>query len=216
MVILYKYLSLSENRINWLIDIIEKDHIFLSDGKEFNDPFDVSISEKDEKIKKQNKFKILCLTSSYRNRLMWAHYADSHKGVCLTLELDEELVYPVFYTNKRIYNNTNLNMLVRHGNLKRSVIRKLSKEYDMEPRKKLGFVKDSTWTYENEYRVVCYGKERDILENRDYLKVHVRNVYLGACISEHDEKIIRNICKKKKVSVKKISFNKDSYSIKVN
>ena len=49
MVILYKYLSLSENRINWLIDIIEKDHIFLSDGKEFNDPFDVSISEKDEK-----------------------------------------------------------------------------------------------------------------------------------------------------------------------
>ena len=31
-------------------------------------------------------FRILCLTESYDNKLMWAHYADQHYGCVLELD----------------------------------------------------------------------------------------------------------------------------------
>lgn len=86
---------------------------------------------------------ILCLTCSNSNELMWAHYADSQRGVCLEFDLGRSL--NTFCFPKRV-------------------------EYDDEP-KRFNYIrawierndskviepiyhKSAVWSYEEEYRVV--------------------------------------------------------------
>jgi hypothetical protein len=45
---------------------------------------------------------IYCLSEVRENKLMWSHYADEHRGVCLgirTAALASHRIYPVHYTN---------------------------------------------------------------------------------------------------------------------
>ena len=42
-----------------------------------------------------SEFRILCLTKDNDNLLLWSHYADSHKGVVLGLNIDESIMKPV-------------------------------------------------------------------------------------------------------------------------
>ena len=75
----------------------------------FNDPFELTIADsKTKNIKHIKGLHILCLTNSIKNKLIWVHYANSHKGVCLTVKVPKKLVYPICYTRKRIYNSSNI------------------------------------------------------------------------------------------------------------
>lgn len=40
---------------------------------------------------KDNKLGILSLSKSYHDELLWAHYADSHKGFCIEYDLEKLL-----------------------------------------------------------------------------------------------------------------------------
>ena len=88
---LYKYVSL-----NYVVDILDNHRLFLNDGKNFNDPFEITITDKSNGTTRHiNGLHILSLTNSYRNKLIWSHYTDSHKGVCLTIQVPNQLVYSV-------------------------------------------------------------------------------------------------------------------------
>lgn len=77
-----------------------------------------------------------CMTTKPDNLLMWAHYADSHKGVCIKFDilkdLDSFLVpVPVDYNEQYIdFNMLNSDLL--------SVLRR----------------KSQAWKYEDEYRII--------------------------------------------------------------
>lgn len=77
-----------------------------------------------------------CMTTKPDNILMWAHYADSHKGVCLKFDILEDLdtflvPVPVDYNEQYInFNMLNSDLL--------SVLRRKSPE----------------WKYEDEYRII--------------------------------------------------------------
>ena len=214
---LYKYYSIDDDvKFQRILDLLETNEIYLSDGKDFNDPFDIRVtSRKNKKLNFVKKFRVLCLTSSYRNKLMWSHYADAHQGICITIETLTDLIYPVFYTRERVYDDTNLDLLLSKHN-KRSVIKKFVKPYDMISKKKLGYVKDSTWVYENEYRIVFYDKEIKDLIDGERLKVKISKVYLGNRIAFEKENKIKKICALKHIDVSKISFTDDGYAIRVN
>ncbi len=212
---LYKYYSISdEDNLHRIIDLINTKEIYLSDGKNFNDPFDIRItSRKSGKLKFVKKFRILCLTSSYNNKLMWSHYADSHRGICVTLEVPDELIYPVHYTRERVYDDTDVDTLLKQKN-KRAVKKNLEKSYNMVKEKKLGYIKDSTWVYENEYRVVFYNDEREKLIDKTKLKVKVHKVYLGNCIKSDNETKIKKACNKNNIEVTRIRFEDNGYAIR--
>lgn len=88
-----------------------------------------------------NKDGFLCLTKKFDNLLMWAHYTDSHKGVCLEFDITKDLdtfyiPFAVEYTNEYpcydyIYDN---------GGAIRSILHK-----------------SPDWAYEEEYRIVKPG-----------------------------------------------------------
>lgn len=81
---------------------------------------------------------IFCMTETPDNLLMWAHYADEHRGVCLKFDLLNDL--DTFYFPKKVdYNQTYLQY-----------------NYLQNPSKASEAIwhKSSDWAYEKEYRII--------------------------------------------------------------
>lgn len=103
---LYRYQPINKLTLTNL----SKQKNWVADPLDFNDPFEFHLKEEmwsnkqkeiklnhveryenREKIKKLlSKFGVVCYSSVYDSKLMWSHYADSHKGMCLVYEIPKE------------------------------------------------------------------------------------------------------------------------------
>lgn len=105
------------NEQHGLNDIRER-HVKIATFQELNDPFElISINFSDESIRSTfihiktelTKSKgILCFSRRWSNPVMWSHYADRHKGLCLGFEVPDntDVFRRVSYTSKRIIPET--------------------------------------------------------------------------------------------------------------
>ena len=216
-VTLYKYMSTEH-----LLDVLKTQLLYLNDGSKLNDPFDMKeIANKTKELKTLQNLLILCLTNSFQNKLMWAHYGDSYKGVCLTIEVPKKLVYPICYTSKRLKDNSNLNKMISNSkknckkNLQDNNIAKLSNE-----NKKKAYFKDKRWMYEKEYRIVFDETDNDDIQqlikdgNNYFYKVHIKNIYLGINFDKDNKEILKE-CQKQKINITEMKLSDNDYSIRV-
>ena len=124
--VLYKYYSLSENEtLNMKkFQTLNDGKIFMSDIKDFNDPFDGKgffydadqLADIDRlkphggrMIDDFNSFiKGTCLTANgVQSMPMWAHYGSNHKGFCVSYDMNSNFdlksnTFPVQYTDERL------------------------------------------------------------------------------------------------------------------
>jgi hypothetical protein len=118
---------------------------------ELNDPFEflgVELSDPDFRkaltatkrdLSKGNG--LLCFSKSWRHPMLWGHYADKHRGICLGFDTNGEKLGQVSYVNSRFPKPDN-------------------------PRteafvKKLLFSKFAHWSYEDEYRFYVSLNEQE-------------------------------------------------------
>lgn len=212
---LYKYVSL-----NRVVDILDNGRLYLNDGSNFNDPFEIAVGDKKtHRISHIEGLHILSLTNSYRNKLIWSHYTDSHRGVCLTIKVPSHLVYPVCYSTKRVYEDSNIDDIISSSTRvsKKSVDKGFS---PLSRNKKIAYIKDKKWKYEKEYRIVFDKSEEAGLIFEDekwYMPVKITNIYLGVNFDRNDfgvkSKIIE-ACKRNKVSVKQMILSDNDYSVR--
>lgn len=164
----------------------------------------------DDEIDKQiynmkKKFRISCFTEDNLSPLMWAHYADSHKGFCLEYNLTQILdsyrfgILPVIYSDKR-YDITNA-VVTRNKNL-------LMNPY---------YFKSSHWEYEKEWRMVI--TEELVKDGEYYADFYsgITGIYLGLKSFEyHKEKTNKVFDEylKRGLSVYKIIIEPSSYCLK--
>ncbi len=150
---------------------------------------------------------------------MWSHYGDSHKGVCLTVEVPSSLIYPVCYTSKRLQKNSDINKLLKNGKFKNK--KSIPANYDsLSNLKKQAYIKDSKWSDEREYRIVFNDNEDGLIrENgKTFMSVKIKNIYLGANFNKNDngiQKAIVEACKKKNISIKQMVLSDTDYSLKI-
>lgn len=123
---LYKYYSLTNdvslNKIK--LDTLEQKKIFMSETKDFNDPFDNKAyfynSERLKNFKELESCdgrliddfssfsRVSSLTANEVNSMpMWAHYANNHTGFCVSYDMKKNIelsscTFPVQYTDQRI------------------------------------------------------------------------------------------------------------------
>ncbi len=191
----------------------------LSDGRNFNDPFELIVADKKTSIEKfVDGLHILCLTNSFRKKLMWSHYADSHKGVCLTVKVPDHLVYPVCYTGKRIYTDTDLDEILSKGKINSK--KNLRKPYtSLSDNKKIAFIKDQKWEYEHEYRIVFDNDVGLIIEGDNrYMSVKITNVYLGINFEDNSRDVktrIIDICNREHITIKQMNKSKKEYAVNI-
>ena len=162
------------------------------------------IQEQEKEIKKimDQNFAVGCLTTDYRNNLMWSHYADGHKGFCIEYDFKDlkniNNLLPVAYSTDRpsiplecMYNN--------------------SKDMNTEVAKALYIAllnKDNIWEYENEWRIIISATEGKNIEMPP-----ISAIYLGAEMPEEDKKKLIEIASKKKIPVKQMVVDRGVYAL---
>ena len=213
---LYKYVSLTR-----VVDILDNHRLYLSDGTNFNDPFEITITDKKKhETRHIEGLHILSLTNSYRNKLIWSHYTDSHKGVCLTVKVPNHLVYPICYSTKRVYEDSDIDNIIFSST--KCVKKSLDKDYSLlSKNKKIAFIKDKKWLYEKEYRIVFDKNDESGLICEDgkwFMSVKISNIYLGVNFDKNDPETRAKIieaCNRNKIKVAQMVLSDLDYSIKV-
>ncbi len=174
---IYKFSPINE----YLFKNILNNQLWFSNPLSFNDPFDCQygkttgiaenqvqiINKRDEKynnkklILKANdyikKIKVNCfcdLNKKSRELLLWSHYGDSHKGVCLKFDLDKF---------RRFCSDNNYDIIIHKVHYK-STFPSVPIYYS-EHNKRLEalldilYIKSSDWDYEQEVRIF-YNKNK--------------------------------------------------------
>ena len=141
----------------YAIENIQKKRIKASLFDDLNDPFELlGFNLKDQKQRNvwlsfkeyfNKKVGLVCFSSQWQNPVMWSHYGDKHKGICLGFDVSDEILKKVKYVTNRKTINIGQS-LDEHGiksELLSSAIRYKFKE----------------WSYEREYRGIVPLEEKD-------------------------------------------------------
>lgn len=154
----------------------------------FEDDFYRIVNEFNQEIdvlwkKLIDNYRVSCFTNYNKNMLMWSHYAENHKGVCIGIDLSsykglelervsykKPIIYPFF--KKYFYID---------GSPKRFTVnnKESFNKYSDKELKKYLWVKNSFWSYENEYRIIL--DKENISEDGLYKlnKSNVKEVIYG-------------------------------------
>lgn len=135
------------------------------------------------------KISICSFSEDNKNNLMWSHYTDNHKGICVeyTAELFEYLKTQKGYL---IYCKVNYSK-------EPPTIKGLE---DINSKiKKMIFNKQSEWFYEKERRVVFLSNkdEKYIPIDRKYIK----SVYIGSRADKELEQKVLSVCENSNINI---------------
>lgn len=181
---LYKFKSLDE--FEFVADIIMKDRLFSTEFTNLNDPME-GVFEYDSDVSRniilsivdeKKKHKICALTKNYHNPILWAHYANSFKGVCIEVEINEEILNPYeirYLPFTPIVTNEYDNIINFPQEPDQWAISALTRKFE-------------DWAYEEEVR---------LLNNNDspYIEdgVQIKSILFGVHTSDTYKKIIEKI-----------------------
>lgn len=179
---LYKYGNLDNPQ--WFLDSLMNNRLYAGMFTEMNDPMEGAFVSKNRLTfeeymrvvdeKKQNRF--CSLTTSQYLHLMWAYYANGHKGYCIEIDMMEsefvkDNIYKIEYDNELPFlKNTDGN----NGN--DSVRNLLTHKY-------------TDWAHEDEWRYF-------VQDSNFWEKLVIKKVYFGAKITKLDFNFYANIIKK--------------------
>ncbi len=156
----YKFTSLA--KIDRVIDVFVNKRLYASNYKSLNDPMegfyfrDLNIKNRvsDFIYNQKQEIRICSFTKNVENNLMWAHYADSFKGIAIGFELTNQEEHNVF--------KMNYNGLYQY-------------DYEISEYQNLLTIFQSKlpeWEYEDEYRVINCS-------NNQYVNIKPRKLIFG-------------------------------------
>ncbi|MBR0158227.1 MAG: DUF2971 domain-containing protein [Clostridia bacterium] len=161
----------------------------------------------DEQIEKRMKeqFRIGCLVTDYKNRLMWSHYADAHKGFCIEYDFSDTDSYTLEHLPLPIVYSTDRPQIPW-----KAVIKKTPENFD-EAKKQIlvGLLtKDKAWEYENEWRIMLQASD-----DQFFKMPPITCIYLGACMNNHNRSLILNKAKTKGIPVKQMTLDRGAFDL---
>ena len=135
----------------------------------------------DTLMDKKSKVGIYSLSTLFDHELLWAHYANSHKGFCIQYDIG-------LLVNQNIYQDLHIFPVNYKEELPSISIEDISKEKDDFIRKIFG-TKSKLWAYENEIRIIT-----DKFGENDYDYSAVTAVYFGyRMLDQHKEKMMNHL-----------------------
>ena len=154
---------------------------------------------------------VSCLSESNDSLLMWAHYANNHRGICIEydlLEINSALKFtpvPVIYSEKRTCFDF-LNPQNMEYDVQQLLIRSLTS-------------KSPEWRYEKEWRIIQDHKACGDQWNADKKgalleMIRPNAIYLGCAAKPEFEKEVKEYCLKSRINLYKME--KDPIQYKLN
>lgn len=224
--LVYKYRGGDKKIFERDIKSIEKNYFWSSCIDDLNDPCETLISTskfikstnylsrffgkktKDALLEVYSSLEILLssnknlgvfsLSKTFNDELLWAHYANKHKGFCIEYDLnllldsfnpERAYSYSVIYKNK-VPEVSFLDLTKKDD----SIIRKMSS------------IKSRRWEYEKEHRIITnnYGEQQ-------YDFNALKSIYFGLRIDPNEKDIIFKILKERDIKFYQIQRIEKSY-----
>ncbi|HEY8096112.1 MAG TPA: DUF2971 domain-containing protein [Methylobacter sp.] len=167
---------MSEPQVDQEIATIEDGYLWCSDFRLMNDPME-GLYEADHSFRShpryhqlvdiilQNKRDIgICsFSETPKNELMWAHYADQFRGICVEYDL------------RKLLDGLpdNIDIIRIHYDERMPAISLNSRTPTMEIAKQILSCKNYSWLYEREWRLLGHTGKLDYRDNC------ITNVYIG-------------------------------------
>lgn len=175
---LYKYYAMNENSI----DSLEKDYFYLSNSKDFNDPFDCNrnlIFENQKELKNfdqvdslndNSEIGIVCFSEHELEPLLWSHYTNSYKGFCIKINVELFLKYQSqqLELKKVIYSENPEIISINHP---------FSDYYQF-------LLKLNNWRYESEWRLI-FKNPGSISNKVNFNKNCIEEITIGYRFNEN-------------------------------
>lgn len=194
-------------------DLLKTNSFYYSNVTDFNDLHECIIQpEKDTKIHNHSalvfdarkNYQILCLSKAKNNSLMWAHYAESYKGVCFEFEFHkddphfekfQEVQYqdsPPFISDDQLYKTANIS-------------------------NEMFLYKHTLWAYENEWRIFRTKNPNNKVEfhPKSLIAVHIGPAAVSKDIYEDVYEHITNYNQKNNAKVKLLRLIRQEYSYEI-
>lgn len=193
--VLYRYTSVSLNSILSILN----ETVYMPSASSLNDVFEGApygtLSSYESNILRireiQDDIYVKSFSCKKNNNLMWSHYGDSHKGICIgydfSLASDDVIshLYPVQYSNTRFSSQISDNIATHSF---------------------LYLRKSKCWAYEKEFRLL-YKKGELPQENQDIPLNCITEIQFGLRMPDDQKKLIAELVREKnKMSNKRIEL----------
>lgn len=153
---------------------------------------------------------VSCFSESYDSLLMWAHYANNHRGLCVEydlMDINKEIGFsaiPVVYSKDRTYLNS-LENLENEGYILEIFINSL-------------ISKSPEWKYEKEWRIVrddaSCGNRWDCENNGALLDmITPSSIILGCEVQCDFQHQVEDYCKSNKINLYKMEKDEELYKL---
>lgn len=207
---LHKYIEAEEmfhyTRCDWEIieGIFGNRKLKLSPPREFNDPFDCGFNE--EVFEAYKDKGIMCFSSRKDNTLMYSHYADKHRGMCIGFDKEQLIssmrtpeglwaeIRPVWYLN-----------------------RLLGLSLSSEPAL-CATCKHDDWAYEDEYRLFMIKRENDkqVLQESGLFSFDpkaVKKIFFGLKVNNNFVECVKNYLKQWEIHYYRATKVEDKFGL---
>jgi len=172
------------------MDDIRKRRIKVATFAELNDPFELLGADVGDPTIRKNlnaaraaidkRVGLLCFSRQWGNPVLWSHYGERHRGLCLGFEVDDATIQPVTYSTKRF--------ALQPDPLKPNGAP------DQELVQKLMFTKYDHWQYEAELRAFVpldpSESENGIFFSEFGPKLKLTSVIVGALSSLSRDEVV--------------------------
>ena len=189
----------------YTIESLVNKGVYKNNVDNFNDPFDPYLKKYNTILNDEcKKIKVTCFSEKDDNLLLWAHYADNHRGLCLGYKLNHELDKTSF--DKVIYKEIETEFIeirkLKQGNFGKYIYDNVELKENILTLKELYLRKHRDWAYENEYRLVHFD-----INNTDpyYKNLELKEIIFGMNTPNSDIELIKEIVKNTYAN-KKINF----------
>ena len=124
------------------------------------------------------------LSREYDSPLLWAHYADSHRGICIEYDIESLGDNRIFQEVDYVCDETERFNIMDDDWLDNKV-----GNY---------FAKPKDWSYEKEDRII------DLAKNNYSKDLSIKSVILGYRMNETDRKQVKDVCKDQKIPIHEV------------
>jgi hypothetical protein len=135
---------------HWALESMRLRRLKLAMLEDMNDPFEllgIELKTPEDRAFFQEELKhemnrtigVLCFSRKWSNPVLWSHYADKHRGLCLGFDIPDEFAKEVTYVGRRLKSN------IESANFS---------DENSSPGYKLITTKYKHWQYEDEVRLI--------------------------------------------------------------
>jgi hypothetical protein len=172
------------------LENIAKKRMRISRLKDLNDPFELLASDQSDKSlrtvfqnlkdKMHESTGMVCFSENWSNPVIWSHYADRHRGICLGFEVEKSVVKKVTYRRSRLKHPPHT-FSSKNSNLENVMLDCIATKF-------------SHWKYESEWRAFVKLDHNDKEGDNYFLRlndsINLTTVIVGANSDASRQKIV--------------------------